>query len=370
MRPVSSSPVPRLLSRILLVLGVFTLPALLSAVLYHTRYLQLGRETVFWKWLLDFQLAWYIWAALTPVIFWLGRRFRIDTRAWLLPGLAHLLIGSLFAVIQIGLGVFISILVYQEPVTWEYYVGQVVPTLFGRFPAQLLVYALILGVFYAIDYQRQSRRRALQAARLEAELGRARLEALQQQLQPHFLFNTLNSISVLMQKGDTAAANQVLNHLSDLLREVLAKDNAQLVPLADELAFVRKYVAIEQVRYGERLRVEFNIAADALTTPVPNFIVQLLVENAIRHGVARKADAGRVTIAAAAAGNQLQISVSDDGDGIEAAAFKEGVGISNARRRLQYLYGDDHSFAIANQPSGGVIAQLTIPLTASTGDTV
>lgn len=351
-------------------LGVFTIPALLSAVLYHTRYLQLGRETVLWKWLLDFQLAWYIWAALTPVIFWLGRRIRLDARAWLLPGLAHLLIGSLFAVMQICLGVFISILVYQEPVTWEYYLGQAVPTLFGRFPAQLLVYALILGVFYAIDYQRQSRRRALQAARFEAELGRARLEALQQQLQPHFLFNTLNSISVLMQKGDTLAANQVLNHLSDLLREVLAQDNTQLVPLADELTFVRKYVAIEQVRYGERLRIEFNVAADTLTVPVPNFIVQLLVENAIRHGVARKADAGRVTIAAAAAGNRLKINVSDDGNGIEAAAFKEGVGISNARRRLQYLYGDDHSFEIANQPSGGVIAQLSIPIAASAGDTV
>lgn len=365
--PAAFSGNRRGLPKWLLVLGVFTIPALISAALYHTRYLQLGRETVLWKWIVDFQFAWYIWAALTPLVVWLGRRYRLGQKNWVAPAAIHLVIGSMLSVFQIFLGVIFSIIIYQEPFNWEYISGQVVPTIIGRFASQLTVYVLILGVSYAFEYQKQSNERAQRASGLESELVKARLDALKQQLQPHFLFNTLNSISVLMQKGEITLANKVLNDLSDLLRQVLRKEDAQLVTLEEELEFVRRYVAIEQVRYGERLEVTFDISPELSSAPVPSFILQLLVENAIRHGVAKKADAGRVRIVALGVGKSLQLKVIDDGVGIEGMSLNEGVGISNARSRLQHLYGEAHRIDIRNNDATGVTALIEIPLSNPIG---
>ncbi len=346
----------------LILLAVFTLPAILSALLMHTRMLQLQRETVLWKWLLDFSLGWYIWAALTPLIVWLGRKFLIERANWFKPALLHFSFGLILSVFQISLAVFFSILVYAEPMNWTYISGQIVPTIFGRLLSQLTVYFVILGVSYAIEYQRQSSERAVRESKLESELTTARLDALKQQLQPHFLFNTLNSISVLMQKGEITLANKVLNDLSDLLRQVLRKENTQLVTLEEELEFVRRYVAIEQVRYGERLEVTFEVPGEFLSTPMPSFVLQLLVENAIRHGVAKKADSGRVRVTARRIANVLQLQVIDDGVGIDGKAFTEGVGISNARSRLLHLYGENHRFEIRNNDEAGVTALIEIPI--------
>lgn len=350
----------------LILFAIFTIPALISALLTHTRMIQLQRETVFWKWLLDFSLSWYIWAALTPLVVWLGRRIAIERTDWLKPIALHLGFALVLSVFQISLAVVFSILVYAEPMNWNYVSGQIVPTIFGRLLSQLTVYFVILGVSYAIDYQRQSNERALRESELESELTTARLDALKQQLQPHFLFNTLNSISVLMQKGEISLANKVLGDLSDLLRQVLRKENRQLVPLAEELDFVRRYVAIEQVRYGERLQVIFEIPEDALFSHVPSFALQLLVENAIRHGVARKAESGKVRICANRADDRLQLRVVDDGVGIDGDQISEGVGISNARSRLLHLFGDNQRFEVSNNESGGVTALIEIPVVEAT----
>ncbi len=348
---------------LLIILVIFTIPAVISALLIHSRYLQLGRETVLWKWLVDFALGWYIWAALTPMVIWLGHKIRIERTAWAKSLSLHFLIALVLSIFQISLAVIFSILVYSEPMTVDYIISQLVPTVFGRLLSQMIVYFVILGISYAIEYQKQSSERAVRATRLEGELSKARLDALQQQLQPHFLFNTLNSISVLMQKGEITVANSVLNDLSDLLRQVLRKENIQLVTLAEELEFVRRYAAIEQVRYGDRLRVQFDVPDTLLNTVVPSFILQLLVENAIRHGVAKKADAGKVDVKARIVDSRLRLTVVDDGVGIESSAFNEGVGISNARSRLQYLYGEAHTFQIRNNETAGVTALLEIPVT-------
>lgn len=343
-------------------MAVFTVPAVLSAVLIHSRYLQLGRESVLWQWLLDYTLGWYVWAALTPLIVWLGRRIRIERSDWAKPLALHFALALVLSLFQISLAVFFSILVYSEPITWEYVTGQIVPTIFARLLSQMTVYFVIVGISYAIDYQRQSGERALRATRLEGELSKARLDALKQQLQPHFLFNTLNSISVLMQKGEITLANRVLNDLSDLLRQVLHQEEIQLVTLGEELEFVRRYAAIEQVRYGDRLHVSFAVPEELLQQPVPTFILQLLVENAIRHGVAKKANAGQVRVTASQSGSRLRLSVVDDGVGLEGGSFNEGVGISNARDRLKHLYGDNHSFSISNNEGSGVTALLELPM--------
>jgi len=346
----------------LILFAIFTVPAFIAAVLMHTRMLQLERETVLWKWLLDFSLGWYIWAALTPFVVWLGRKFPIERVHWIKPVALHSLFAMLLSVFQISLAVVFSILVYAEPMNWTYVSGQIVPTVFGRLLSQLTVYFVILGVSYAIDYQRQSNERALRESKLESELTAARLDALKQQLQPHFLFNTLNSISVLMQKGEISLANKVLGDLSDLLRQVLRKENTQLVTLEEELEFVRRYVAIEQVRYGERLQVTFGIPEDVLSSHVPSFVLQLLVENAIRHGVAKKADSGKVRITALRVGDRLQLQVVDDGVGIDGDQISEGVGISNARSRLQHLFGDNQRIEIHNNGNAGVTALIELPI--------
>ncbi len=350
----------------LIIIAIFTVPAVFSAVLTHTRLTQLGRETVFWKWLLDYSLAWYIWAALTPVVLWLGRRFRFEKGRILTAVAAHLPVAVALSVFQIALAVFFSIVVYAEPLNWDYFAGQVTPTIFGRLPSQTTVYFVILGVGYALEYQRRFSERALAAAQLASQLNQARLEVLQQQLQPHFLFNTLNSISVLIQKGENAAATAMLGYLSDLLRSSLGKDRPQLVSLADELEFVYRYVEIERVRYGDRLRVEFDIAEALKGQMIPGFALQILVENAIRHGVASKALAGRVRVFGEIADTRLRLCVSDDGAGLGDAP-REGIGLANIRTRLQHLYGVDQLFRVENSPSGGVTATIEIPLDAAAG---
>lgn len=358
----SSNSIKRKLLQILLLLGIFAVPALLAAFLTHARMLQVGRETILWKWILDFSLSWYIWAALTPFIVWLGRRIRVERETWLRRSATHLAIGSVLGFVQVWLGVLFSIIVYQEPLNMQYWAEQALPTTFARFPSALLVYVVILGISYALDYQRQSHERAVMTSRLESELNRAKLDALKQQLQPHFLFNTLNSISVLMQKGAIDDATRVLYDLGELLRNVLRKENVQVVTLAEELDFVKRYVSIEQVRYGDRLKVEYEIGPAATKCLIPTFILQLLVENAIRHGVAKKADAGRITVKAQLEGDRLHVSVTDDGIGLSSGGFNEGVGISNARNRLQHLYGAYHRFEIKNnEGTAGVRAVLEIP---------
>ena len=352
----------------LLVFVLFSIPALISCVLLHTRLLQLGRESNFWIVLIDQLFFWYVWAALTPIIVSLGRKFRLERQAWARPVIAHFLFGTCLAFFQISLSVLFSVIVYGEPITWEHYKGEVVPTLFGRLPTQMLVYATIIGVSYAIEYQRRFNERALKATRLESELSKARLDTLQRQLQPHFLFNTLNSISVLMEKGEIKESNEVLNHLSDLLRQVLKNQEEQEVTLGQELEFVRRYLEIEKIRYGERLKVKMAVDQNLVSCLVPSYLIQLLVENAIRHGIAKKVAGGEVAVTVSAGGGRLILKVEDDGVGLKGEAESSGVGLRNARSRLAHLYGDDYRFEIANNENGGVTALLEIPIIVTAGD--
>jgi two-component system LytT family sensor kinase len=242
-----------------------------------------------------------------------------------------------------------------------YYLGQYYRFLIWQGPWGFLVYWAILGVSYALDYHASLKERELQASRLESELHRAQLEALRRQLHPHFLFNTLNSISVLMQKGETETASRMLGDLSTLLRHVLSAGEVQEVTLEEEVEFVKRYAEIEKTRFGDRLRVSIDIDPSAHGVTVPSFILQSLVENAILHGIAGKVDGGSVEITAHCRNGRLNLQVRDNGVGIRRVEDTDGIGIGNARERLRHLYRTDFRLEISDAPGGGVLAELDIP---------
>ncbi|MCG8458675.1 MAG: histidine kinase, partial [Holophagales bacterium] len=225
----------------------------------------------------------------------------------------------------------------------------------------LVVYFGIMATIQAFLYHTRFRRRELKASRLEAQLAMARLEVLKMQLHPHFPFNTLNAISALMHR-DVHAADRMITLLSDLLRLSLDKDDRHQVPLGNELEFLERYLAIEKIRFRDRLVVRMDIDPSCLEAQVPRLILQPLVENSIRHGIAVHSAASLVAVRARRKGNRLDLSVSDDGPGMSSGKpSREGVGLANTRARLEQLYGDDHRFALERAETGGLRVHMEIP---------
>jgi signal transduction histidine kinase len=236
-----------------------------------------------------------------------------------------------------------------------------------RYPMEFATQAPDIAIFVALVhgwrwYQR-TRERELQAARLEQELSRARLERLEAQLQPHFLFNTLNVISSLMYH-DPARADRMLGRLSDLLRLTFQRSPDPEVTLAEELEWLGWYLQIMQLRFGDRLTLRQEIAPETLSLAVPRLLLQPLVENALRHGAARRAGPATVAVSARRDGDALELTVEDDGPGVDdpATAIGNGVGLANTAERLRTLYGSAGGLTLANRPEGGLIAAVQVPV--------
>lgn len=227
----------------------------------------------------------------------------------------------------------------------------------------LLFYSALLALVTALGYARRSRAGELAASRLAAELTGARLEALKMQLNPHFLFNTLNMISSHVH-SDPDTADAMIGHLSDLLRETLRHSKAQEVPLERELELLGAYLAITKARFEERLQVELDVAAECRQALVPHLVLQPLVENAVTHCMADPTRAGWVRVGAHAADRRLALTVEDNGPGLTAGgpAPARGVGLSNTAERLRHLYGDGHRLELANRPEGGLRVLVEVPL--------
>jgi LytS/YehU family sensor histidine kinase len=239
---------------------------------------------------------------------------------------------------------------------------------FLNFDWESMTYWAVIGLSHAVHFHREARNRALTSAQLETRLAEAQLQALQRQLHPHFLFNTLHTISALMHR-DVEAADAMLARLSDLLRLTLDRIGNQQVSLREELDFVTKYVEIERARYGDRLRVEVDVDPDALDAAVPSFVLQPLVENAVRHGIAPQLKGGRIWIRAVRNSDRLRLVVGDDGHGVSSdklLAFNTGVGLTNTRTRLQHLYGEGHTFDFKTPPGGGLEVTVIIPFSVDT----
>jgi two-component system, LytTR family, sensor kinase len=233
-------------------------------------------------------------------------------------------------------------------------------------PFAALFYGLILGIGSAADYYQQFRERQLRASQLEAQLANAELQMLKMQLHPHFLFNTLNGITGLVRDNDNAGAIEMLVGLSDLLRQTLDNAGRQEVRLAEELEWLELYLELQQIRFSDRLRVNVNADREALDALIPNLITQPLVENAIRHGIAPRAQPGSVSLSARRVKDNLVVSVCDDGIGLPidwSLRSSKGVGLLNTQARLQQLYGSAFDFTVHNRTEGGVEASITIPLT-------
>jgi LytS/YehU family sensor histidine kinase len=215
-----------------------------------------------------------------------------------------------------------------------------------NFDWEMMTYWAIAGLSHAVLYYRESRDRELRTSQLETKLIEAQMAALRQQLQPHFLFNTLHAISALMHR-DVEAADRTLMRLSDLLRMTLETVGHQEIALKAELEFLAKYLEIEQTRFADRLVVRFDIEPETLDTRVPTFLLQPLVENAIKHGIAKKAGPGHIDIQARREHDKLRIEVRDDGVGLSETALtalQKGIGVSTTRARLQHQFGADYRF--------------------------
>jgi len=306
-----------------------------------------------------FSTMWF-WAALTPGIVWLARRFRIDRKHWMQRLPLHLAIALSLAVVDAAWDMWVRpyVLPYPRRPLLVFFLNEV--------DANVFQYFVIVAVTHSLDYYRLYRERRLQAAELGARLAHAQLELLRMQLQPHFLFNTLHSIAELVHH-DADAADRMVTQLGDFLRLSLDHAGQQEVPLRQELEFLHAYLGIERIRFGERLRVRTAVAPDTLDALVPNLVLQPLVENAIRHGIAAHARSGVIEIAARRRGDALELEVGDNGGGLLAPAdvLPEGVGLSNTRSRLEGLYGDRHSLMLRNRTMGGVVVTLIIPYRAA-----
>lgn len=220
--------------------------------------------------------------------------------------------------------------------------------------------ALYFGIKHYRDLQEQTAR----ALKAESMAHQAQLSALRYQLNPHFLFNSLNAVSTLVAQNENAAANRMIARLSEFLRLTIEGSNAQEVPLAAELEFVKRYLEIEQVRLGDRLEVKLDVSPDSLAVPVPNLILQPLVENAVRHSIAPRESGGRLEIEARCAEGMLRLEVRDDGPNLagDLSTLRQGVGLSNTRARLIQLYGPSHRFELRVIDAGGLAVVIGLPL--------
>lgn len=306
---------------------------------------------------LAFIEAW-TWAAFTPVIFRLSS-LELRNKPWMRVPLLLLA----------GIGIAIAVYVLLDFARTQVLMiprRRGGPPVFAplreigrfRFLNQLLVYAAVLATGFAREFFLRDRRRQQHEVRLQAQLAEARLETLRMQINPHFLFNTLHAISALVER-DPGGVRRMIARLSELLRHTIDSKSTDEVTVREEVAFLRRYIEIMEVRFQGRLQVEMKIDEAALEGLVPNLILQPIVENALEHGASR-ADSGRIEVTAARDGDDLRLAVRDNGPGLSAAP-ESGVGLGNTRARLEQLYGDFATLTLANAEEGGVCAAIVLP---------
>ena len=335
-----------------------------------------GEPTPWWHYLASWLVGVYLWALLTPAILWLGRRFPFARKNWLRRTALHLTLSVGVSIVQLTVESAVLAQLRIFPSIMKDFGSTLGFLLIIGFHQGVVTYWTILGIQAGFRYYRRYQERERQALKLEldaselkTELARAQLSALKMQLQPHFLFNTLNAIMVLVRQQKGREAEEMVGRLSDLLRCVLEDVEAQEVPLRRELEYLELYLSIEQVRFQDRLRVEIAVDPAALDAAVPHMGLQPIVENAIRHGIGRSSAAGRLRISATRVDGALEIKVQDDGPGLPPANAIEGrgIGLANTRARLHRLYGDAARLTVENGEQGGAVAVMVVPYHAAPG---
>ena len=324
---------------------------------------------VSWRQALSGSLGdWYVIALLAVPTVLLVRHFPIGRERWTAGLLAHVL-GSLlfsagFMVVRAAVAEWQG---WAAGLSVEY--GEVFRSLLVKtWHFNILIFWAIVVLLHAIAFYRESQERARRALELEKRLAEARLMALQMQLNPHFLFNALNGIATLMHR-DVDTADRMLMRLAELLRLTLEKTGDQETTVRNEIALLDRYLEIERLRFGDRLEVRFELPPETLDARVPTLLLQPLVENSIKHGLATRAQRGLIELAARRDGQMLTIEIKDNGVGIKprSGAAGTGVGLSNTRSRLQQLYGDRQSLDLSNRSEGGALVRVRLPFVTDNG---
>jgi sensor histidine kinase YesM len=356
-----ATPLRAALNKAGLLFGIWTTYGLLSAWQSHYWY-SFGMHPLSWTDALHYELTYaWLWGLCCPVILWLSNRFRIE-RDFRVPHLlVHLV--AMAAVVAFTKTAYEWLSANPESVflhfTWQRLIRSIVLTS----DIGILLYCTTVLVEHSLAYYRRYRNGLINAGRLQTELARAQLQALKIQLHPHFLFNTLHTISALVQE-DPDRAERTIARLSELLRLFLATSTIHEVTLGEEMRILDLYLEIERTRFEDRLSVHYDVPPELRSAMVPNLVLQPLVENAIRHGVGKRSGAGWIAITAERYGETLVVRVTDNGEGLKEDPDRRpesGKGLSITRGRLESLYGLKQSLGIRNLPAGGVEARITLP---------
>src|ERR1700733_735300 len=318
-----------------------------------------------WRWLfLTLLVEWLPWALATPFVLRLGRRFPPTQlrplSTWLRHFSACIAIDLAFSAWSATLEKLTNPYAGPRP---EKFLHLLSGKFYGSLLSSFILYTTVLLVSYLLDSRERLARQQTEAARLNEQLMEAQLSALRRQIEPHFLFNTLNSIAGLVREKRNDAAVTMIVELSDFMRRVLEDSNRQEVPLGEELEFTRKYLEIQKVRFVERLQCTMNVPSELLPAQVPMLILQPIVENAIKHGIAKRVQGGALRILASRSNGMLTLSVYNDGPSLPATSERihSGIGISNMRTRLQSLYGNNFKLDMQNHGSTGVEVSVSVP---------
>jgi len=335
--------------------------ALVFAVQYALMEAHLGRQVAFHRLVVSQLASWWPLAFLSPPLVAIVLRFRTPGGSRARALLLHS-IGAVLFVLVAGACMGLS----ERLIPWDRQTDGLLAAakwgILGYLGPDLLLYVMIVAATEASAYAWESRQRAVAVATYERQLAEARLHVLSAQLQPHFLFNALHAISALVWQ-DPARADRLLARLSEMLRLTLRSGTQVETTLAEEVTLLQRYAEIQEARYGDRLRVSFDVEAGVRDALVPRLILQPLVENAIRHGVTRRIAPGQVDVRAWKGEGRLHLTVRDDGVGLrDGVPVREGVGLSITRARLSQLYGGEQRFALTPAPEGGAVCTLSIPL--------
>jgi signal transduction histidine kinase len=344
------------------VLSLWTFIGLTSAGQFYYSSLALEKPVAWsraWRAALS---DWYILAALYFGVAYVSGRFPLERPFRFRNLIVHLGCSGLFSVTHLAAYVLVRAVVFPKDhfafvESFDWWFAR-------RFHGNLTYYWTFVIAAHALHWYQRLREREIKAAELEARLAQTQLAVLKSQLEPHFLFNTLNTIAELVHE-DPDAAEQTLTRLSELLRLSLKASGEKEVSLREEIAFIEPYLDIQRLRMGSRLAVCWEIDPNALPARVPNLLLQPIIENAIRHGIAPLPVGGTITVSARCTNGQLTVAVRDTGAGITLrpdGSVKEGVGLSNLKRRLDCLYGTRHQFSLRNPPQGGCEVSVCLPL--------
>ena len=319
---------------------------------------RIGWSDAFGRSLLITLLGFAPYALLTPIVARIASKFPFTPESRLPSTIAHVSTALWFVLIT---GLLMGAIDWIAGRTDDTLVSSMLLGVFQYIAIDALIYGLIATFFLMLGYARQWQEHSVAAAVLRSELAEARLNALTSRLQPHFLFNTLNAIAALV-RDEPRRAERLLARLSDLLRQALRDAEQSEVTLENELSFVEKYAEVQETRFGPRLNVAFDIDPDVLSAKVPPLLLQPIVENAFRHGLAPRSGTGSIRVRAEEQQDRLHLSVIDDGIGLPPSGVQDGVGLRTTRARLRQLYGEDFHFALTAPANGGVGAHCTIVL--------